>query len=199
MKHGKFIRGLLIAMIAATLIIPTVFASGETDGDNWRLLQRAMSALEALRDRDNVALVTMAAKDGVVFSPYAYVEKTAVILDAGDLAFFTSTLENMRVWGIYDGSGDPINLTVAEYFDRFVYDKDYINETSLIGIDTLVQTGNTLINLEEAFPNARFIEFAVPGTHPDYGGMDWASLRLIFQIEDGEFMLAGVVHDQWTI
>ena len=197
MKYGKVIRRLLIAVIAVSLFIPAVSASGEADGDNWRLLRRALSALEALRDRDFEGLSAMAAADGVVFSPYAYVEESAVKLDAAQLAALN--VEDTFMWGIYDGSGDPIDLTVAEYFDRFVYEKDYMNETTLIGIDTLVQTGNTLINLEEAFPNARFIEFAVPGTHPDYGGIDWGSLRLVFQIEDGEFMLAGVVHDQWTV
>ena len=197
MKHSKVIRGLLIAMIAISLIIPAVSASGEADGDIWRLLRRAQSALEALRGRDFEGLAAMAAKGGVIFSPYAYVEVDAIKLDAMRLAALS--LEDMFMWGIYDGIGDPIDLAVAEYFDRFVCDKDFMNETSLIGIDTLVQTGNTITNLDEAFPHARFIEFNIPGTNPDYGGMDWASLRLIFQIQDGEFMLAGVVHDQWTI
>ena len=197
MKYRKVIRGFLIAVLAISLLIPAITASGEADGDDWWLLQCAQSVLKILRDRDFEGLAAMAAKGGVTFSPYAFVEESAVKLDAGQLAALK--MEDTFMWGLYDGSGDPINLTVSEYIDRFVYDKDFMNETSLIGIDTLVQTGNTIVNLKEAFPNARFIEFAILGTNPDYGGMDWASLRLIFQIEDGDFMLAGVVHDQWTI
>jgi hypothetical protein len=196
MNRKKAIRGLLIAMIAISLLTPAAFA-GKADGDGWRLLRRAQSVLEALRGRDFEGLAAMAAEGGVIFSPYAYIEDSAVKLDAGRLAALN--LDDEYAWGIYDGSGEPIDLTVSGYFDRFVYDKDYLNETSLIGINTLAQTGNTISNIDKAFPDARFIEFYVPGTNPDYSGMDWGSLRLVFQIEGGEFMLAGVIHDQWTV
>jgi len=35
--------------------------------------------------------------------------------------------EEVYIWGEYDGSGDPIKLTFAQYFDKFVYDHDFAN------------------------------------------------------------------------
>ena len=44
------------------------------------------------------------------------------------------------------------------------------------------------------------MEYHVPGTNPDYGGMDWRSLRLVMEEgDDGKWDLRAVIHDEWTI
>ena len=167
--------------------------------NNWapELLNRAYQILHYLNDRDYKQLGEQVHNvKGVIFSPYAFVYEDAVSFTAEGLKNVDP--KEVFVWGLFDGIGDPMNLSVADYFDRFVFDHNFI-QAPLIGIDNLVHTGNTIVNLEEAFPGARFVEFHFPGFNPDYGGIDWASLRLVFEQAGGQWMLIGVVHDCWTI
>ncbi|MDR0469283.1 MAG: copper amine oxidase N-terminal domain-containing protein [Peptococcaceae bacterium] len=161
------------------------------------LLTRANLVLHYLKYRDFAQLANLVHKDkGVTFSPYAYIENSSVRLSSARLN--TLTLTDQFKWGSWDGSGDFIELNVAGYFDTFVFDKDYI-QAPMIGVNTIVNTGNTISNLEGAFPGTQFVEFHIPGVDPQYGGIDWGSLRLVFESVDGEWMLVGIVHDQWTI
>jgi hypothetical protein len=161
------------------------------------LLTRANLVLHYLKYRDFAQLAPLVHKDrGVTFSPYAYI-------DAGSVRLTSERVGALRPadqfrWGSYDGSGEDIALDVGGYFDEFVFNKDYI-QAPMIGVNTIVQSGNTLSNLESAFPGADFVEFHMPGADPQYGGMDWGSLRLVFEYAGGEWMLVAVVHDQWTI
>jgi hypothetical protein len=135
---------------------------------------------------------------GVRFSPYAYVDKKAdVVLTPGALAGAMAD-PKARVWGAYDGSGDPIRLTFRRYFERFVYDRDFVR-VGEYARDKIIRTGNTASNLCEAYPGTTFVEYHVRGADPRSDGHDWASLRLVFEAEGGRAYLVGVVHDQWTI
>jgi hypothetical protein len=137
---------------------------------------------------------------GVKFSPYAYVEDNAVTLSAAALK--TLNLADEYEWGAYDGSGEPMILKTGDFFNRYIYDKDYI-QAPRIGINSIIQQGNTLINLDEAFPGASFVEYNFPSPETGADGsdwsIDWSSLRLVFEKSGGEWKLAGVVHDCWTI
>lgn len=42
-----------------------------------------------------------------------------------------------RIWGSYDGTGDPILLTIDDYFKRFVYAADYLEKTDEFFIDRI--------------------------------------------------------------
>ena len=135
---------------------------------------------------------------GVVFSPYATITLTSnKRFTAMQVGGFSED-ENQYVWGKYDGKGDPIELTPSEYFKTFVFDKDY-TLASVIGVDTIVKSGNSLENIQEVFPNARFIDFHIPGTDPDSGGLDWSSLRFGFEEYMGELKLTVILHSEWTI
>jgi len=38
-----------------------------------------------------------------------------------------------------------------------------------------------------------------PSFNPDYAGMDWKSLRLVFEQYEGRWYLVGIINNQWTI
>jgi hypothetical protein len=59
--------------------------------------------------------------------------------------------------------------------------------------------GNTLDNSLVEYPNGIIVEYHLRGVKADQEGMDWASLRLIFEQHRGAWYLVHVVHDQWTI
>jgi hypothetical protein len=105
--------------------------------------------------------------------------------------------EQVYTWGVYDGSGEPINLTFEAYYEEFVYSADFA-EAEQVAVNERLGQGNTINNIQEFFPQSSFVEYYLPGSE-EFGGMDWESLRLVF-VEDGDtWLLVGIVHDEWTI
>ena len=49
------------------------------------------------------------------------------------------------------------------------------------------------------FSGCRFVDFSIPGLDAANGGMDWCSLRLVFEPGDTQWLLVGIIHGQWTI
>ena len=101
-------------------------------------------------------------------------------------------------WVFEDGRGDPIQMTVMQYFERYVYNRDY-TQAPEIGVDRIMTGGNALENLAEAYPGCRFVDFSFPSADPVNDGMDWSSLKLVFQPAETRWYLVGVVHGEWTI
>lgn len=164
------------------------------------LREAAQAAAELLEARDFAGLAELVQPDeGVRFSPYAYVEPAEhVTLSREDLLEAAEGAALERTWGHFDGTGEPIELGFREYFDRFVYDAPYLEE-GLVAVDERQGHGNTLDNTGEVYPESRIVEYHLPGRDPRYGGMDWRSLRLVFEQRKGRWYLMGVVHDEWTI
>ncbi|MCT8138280.1 hypothetical protein H1D32_11280 [Anaerobacillus sp. CMMVII] len=137
-------------------------------------------------------------RKGVRFSPYAFVQvnddKVFTAEEVADL-FNDETVYN---WGSFDGTGEPIEMTFEEYFERFVYDQDYVNAEQKSVNERLGQ-GNTLDNTAEVYPEASVVEYHFASFDPQYDGMDWRSLRLVLENVDGTWYLVGVIHDEWTI
>src|SRR5690606_20910781 len=102
------------------------------------------------------------------------------------------------LWGMYDGTGKDILLSVEGCFDKFVYDVDFLNAEQ-VAVNEVLGSGNSLINIHQVYPGADFTESYFSGFEEKYGGMDWRSLRLVFQMDGKQPYLVGIVHDQWTI
>lgn len=163
------------------------------------LLITALEVVGLLQDLDMQGLSEYVHPNkGVRFSPYGHV------LLQEDLVFFAQDIptllqdSQLYTWGAFDGTGDPINYTFSDYYDRFIYDVDFA-DPHMIGNNFVIGAGNTLINLEQAYPDGSFVEFYFTGFNPDYVGMDWRSLRLVFEEWEGTWSLVGIVHDEWTI
>jgi hypothetical protein len=106
--------------------------------------------------------------------------------------------QHTLTWGNYDGSGDPIRLSIPAYFKKFVYDADFL-QAEQVGINEMIGRGNSLNNLEAVYQNSDFTEFYFPGFDKKLEGMDWRTLRLVFKQWKGKYYLTGVVHNEWTI
>ena len=131
------------------------------------------------------------------FSPYPY-------LRVSDLAFCPDQLaglpdsNTLYSWGRYDGSGEPIELSFDSYHRRFVYDQDFF-QPEVVGLNQEVSSGNAINNIPEIFPDGMIVEYHFSGFDPQYGGMDWRSLRMVFIQENGVWYLVALVHGEWTI
>ena len=136
---------------------------------------------------------------GVRFAPYDFVGEAADLhFTAGEIRRAWGS-RKVRMWGAYDGSGDPIRLTFAGYFRKFVYDRDFAGVAELSFNRAPAAAGATSDNSRGKYPNAAIVEAHVPGADPALDGMDWRTLRLLFEEHDGAWYLVYVIHDQWTI
>jgi hypothetical protein len=163
------------------------------------VINNAYRVLEALKNNDSGKLADLAHPEkGIRFSPYAYVDlkKDLVFKPEGIRNGFSD--QTKYTWGNYDGIGDPIELTFQEYLKKFVYDQDF-SKAKEIGINHSIGTGNTINNASQAYPEANIVEYHFPGLDPRYEGMDWRSLRLVFENTNNNWYLTGIIHDQWTI
>ena len=160
----------------------------------------AAQAVQALRARDWPALARLAhPKEGIRFSPYAYVDTASgIVLSVAELAVLGRDA-TVRRWGNYDGSGEPIELSFASYFERFVYDRDFAGVTPGRPNER-VGRGNSIDNIRAAYAPrpVSFMEFHLPGSER-YNGMDWRSLRIVLEHVGNRWYVTAIVHDQWTI
>ena len=203
----------LAGMIAGALIASALFVLAgfslfgvkdrnmppDGDADPAGLTAAAYIILEYIKDEDYAALSRVAHPDlGIVFSPYATVTLSAnKCFSAAQIAAFGSDT-NQYVWGVFDGSGEPIEMTPAEYFAKFVYRKCY-SSAPLIGVNNIVRSGNALENITDVFPEIQFVEFHIPGAEVSPAAdFEWCSLRLGFTEYDGKLWLTVITHSEWT-
>jgi hypothetical protein len=159
---------------------------------------KAAAVLEALKNREFDRLAGFVhPKQGLRFAPYAFLSPSDRIVTRKRVAGLLADLKEY-VWGTADGSGEPIRRDFARYYEQFVYSADFLSAPE-VAYNRLIKTGNTPSNIVELYPGSGFMEYHFPGFDPRYQGMDWESLRLVFQKEKREWYLVAIVHDEWTI
>lgn len=134
---------------------------------------------------------------GVRFTPYGYIDAQQ------DLVFKPKHVKGLMSspkhydWGNEDGTGNPIKLTFADYYKRFVYDQDFA-AVRKVNFNQRQASGNTVFNGDKIYPNAVFVEYYFPGTKKNEF-MDWRALYLTFEKYKGVWHLVSISHNQWTI
>lgn len=162
--------------------------------------EAATTVMKSLKNKNMSQLAAWVHPEkGLRFSPYAYVDTTT------DLVFTRDEVEGLmndstqRIWRTFVGSGDLIELTFADYYKRFVYDEDFI-QMAEIAVNKGLGQGAMINNLHEVYPAEQydFVEYHIAGIDPSVEGMDWRSLRLVFEKIGEDRALVGIIHDQWT-
>lgn len=147
-------------------------------------------------DNDNFERIAPYVADELVLSPNAYIDvKTVQKLDFKEVAKPT---DKVYTWGVQPGSGNPIELTVPAYFDKFVRDIDInMDELEVTTYkDKPISRGSELHNMQDFFSGCEFVEFFKPPS--EEGFIDWSALFLIVRHEDDGYKLVGLVHNLWT-
>lgn len=158
---------------------------------------RAGEILAAIREQ-NFEELTLHAHPlkGIRFTPYTRVDVDHNLILGREQLKKGNSDKRLYSWGNYDGSGRPIELTIAEYFSEFVYDQDYL-ATGEAGYDRPI-VREEADNSREVYPEAYIVEYHHAGSEAQ-GGLDWSSLRLVLEEYNGEAYLVGIIHAQWTI
>ncbi len=132
---------------------------------------------------------------GIRFSMYGYIQpKEDKVFTKQEFIKYAST--NIKfTWGEKDGTGDKLVLSLKDYLNNWVLPKDFT--TSEYSENSIKAVGNSINNIKEIYPNSTFTENYLPGSE-EYGGMDWNSLRFVFEELYGTYYLVAVINDQWT-
>ncbi|HOW22398.1 MAG TPA: hypothetical protein PLV23_02075 [Sedimentibacter sp.] len=220
---NKLLKNIIIVVAVSTLIAIFVFAkdllpisgqdnipidqskddtdrqTDETKDPKTIIEEAAHELMNALKNKDARAIAAYVHPEkGVRFTPYTSVSlENDIILKKEDILTFFED-ENLYLWGYYDGSGEEIKLTPAQYYDQFVYSADFINAEE-IGYNEVLTSGNAIENQFEVYKDSIIVEYHIPGIDPKFEGLDWQSLRLVFEEYDGSWKLVGIIHNQWTI
>ena len=165
------------------------------------LLRLTNDILKEIKNKNYSALANFIDPvSGIRFSPYGLIDTVSHMVFSKEkfVEEITRAKQNKFHWGAFDGSGEPINMTLNEYMQKFVYDVDFVRPEKQRA-NGFIGGGNSLNNLLAVYRGCDFTESHFSGFEKKYGGMDWRSLRLVFKETNGKFWLVGIVHDQWTI
>lgn len=159
----------------------------------------ACNVVEYIKNGDFISLSEAAHPEfGVVFSPRATVTLSTNRRFGAEQIAAIGDDTNVYVWGVCNGSGEPIEMTPADYFAKYVFDKDY-TAASVIGVDHIVRSGNALENITDIFSDVRFVDFYISGGDKDASdSLGWSILRLGFEEYEGKLWLTAIIHSEWT-
>nr|WP_300004252.1 hypothetical protein [Tissierella sp.] len=168
-------------------------------GQEGHILVNSVKVLKALKEEDMESLKKyIHPEKGVRLTSYGYVDFDKDFVVKRDELVEMFKDPKTRSWGEYDGRGDPIELSLKDYYKEFIYDQDFLNP-HLVAINNTVSMGNTIDNVKEAYPEGEYIESYFKGFDEQFEGIDWRSLKLVFEEYKGKWYLVGIIHNEWTV
>lgn len=135
---------------------------------------------------------------GCTFTPYTWTSKNSQNFKQEQFKELLDSTDLIMNWGVSDGKGDPIELTLKNYFKRFVYSFNFKDKSTDIHFNKDLAYSNTLNNIKNIHPNADFMEFYHEGTE-EFTGMDWSSLIFYAEKYKNKYYLVAIAHNEWTI
>lgn len=155
------------------------------------------AVLHALKSADYKKLEALTSASGLSLNlyPNLNLEKSTLAKDAVSDISIDST---QHMWGYTDGKGDEIVMTTAQFIRRYIYTADYLNAEQVATGKTL-GSGNSMNTILIDAGDRAVIAYHFSGFDPKYAGIDWTTLYLIFENENGSYKLRGIAKDNWTI
>lgn len=161
-------------------------------------IDTAKIILQSLKDKDIDTLSTFIdSNEWIRFTPYSYIDISNNIIIKDIKTEYENTGKIILRWH-YDWTWDPINLNTQDYFNKFVYNTDYISLWEVIE-NKVTQRWNSINNITEIYSWAYIIEFYISWFDPQYEWMDRKSLTLVLKEKDNKRYLIWIINWQWTI
>lgn len=188
---------LLLALIILIVAAVTGDRRKEPVNSQSELVHIGYQVVGTIRDRDFEALARyISPTKGVTFTPYSTISSQNVHFTVKQVGIFGRDTTKY-IWGTAEGSGRTIECTPLEYIENYVYRRNYLS-APLIGVDRIVMSGNAVENVTEYYPGCHFVDFHFPGDEKNEG-MDWSTLRIVFEQEGERYYVIGIINSQWTI
>lgn len=202
-----------IATLAAVLMLSLIsitFINDKAKNNKSEIevfiVNQAETIVELIKNKNFEELANYVHDEkGLLFSPYIYIEEDSLVFSAEDVSSFLENKE-LYLWGIYDGKGNPIELTTEGYYEEFIYSRDFVNPDEVIyytDFNDVEYVGNQrssmINNINEVFPDAHVVEFFLDEVYDDELIFAWRSINLVFEKNnEGIWKLIAIVSDQWT-
>ena len=135
---------------------------------------------------------------GIRFSPYGVAD--TVKNQRLSAQQFLKLNENKKIinWGTFEGTGEPINLSLNNYFKRFAYDVDFMTAEKK-SVNKIIGSDSSSSNITSIYPDCDFVQYYFSGFNKKYEGMDWKSLVLVFRKGSMKTYLVAIMHDEWKV
>src|SRR5690554_1716571 len=92
------------------------------------LLSMTAEILEVIKEKDFPRLVEYFHPElGLRFSPYGYIDTVHHVRFTAEEFIKQSEDGGSISWGSYDGTGKDIQMSLEDYFNKFVYEVDFLN------------------------------------------------------------------------
>jgi hypothetical protein len=153
----------------------------------------------ALKNHDmaTVAFFTHPGKK-LRLAPYPYLTPADQRFSASSVGGLFSD-PTVRLWGHYDGSGNPINKTFTNYYPEFVWKHDFTDAGIIVGENVRIHTAQLSTNWASVYPGRAYVEYTYPGTAAN-SNMDWHSLILVWLKDvNGVWRLVCVTNDMQSV
>ncbi len=161
------------------------------------ILVTAKLVLSALRTRDYQRLEELTSPNGLTLNLNPNLDLRTIHAKKDDVSEL-KTATATYLFGYTDGKGDPINMTTAQFIDRWIYTHDY-EKAPQVGVNKILGQGNSLNSIIEDVSPREFVAFHYPEIDPKYEGMDWTTIYLIFDKAGSQYKLRAIAKDNWTI
>lgn len=159
------------------------------------IYEKGVQAINALANKDYEELSNLTHPlYGIRFTPYTNIDIENDLVFSKDEILEFKNSDIKYEWGFIGESNKIIELSPNEYFDKYVYDKDYINAEE-VGYNEIISSTGFLENQFGIYHNSIIIEYYFSILDP-YNS-DWRSLRIVFQEHKGEWYIAGLIHFEW--
>ncbi len=170
-------------------------SAATNEGEPSDLQERSVQVVDALSNENFEQLADYVhPEDGVMFSPYSNLDDQAAhVMTAEEISQWAED-QSVYTWGVEDGSGQDIDLTPSEYYNQFLFIRDFSSPDE-VNQNQFESRGQVSFNGHEVFPDAEFVEYFVESTDDD---LDWASLQLGFEEQNGEWYVVTIMIDRWT-
>lgn len=135
-------------------------------------------------------------KSGLTFTPFSSAGEADRTISLRDLVFQSKT-KSEAIWGSWDGSGEAISMRFPDYWNRFVWNADYLSADRVTPNEITV-SGTAIENVREFYGDCLFVEYAIDSLNGYEDGTDWTTLKLVFCRYEKQWYLTGLIHGEWT-
>ena len=157
----------------------------------------ALQVLNALRDGDMVRLAQWVHPEkGVAFVPATFISELNPVFSAEETAKLWEN-ENNYLWGIESGSGEEIQMDFRSFYEQYLFPVDFLFADA-VGYDTNIMTGGAIDNSRDVFPDSKFVEYHFDGFDPDFGGLDFRTLRIVLEPIGDRYYVVAIVNNEWS-